>query len=177
MSEAQDGSILAWLDGTTTYVSNPNGIIYANSNSKQMFQSIKSAYIIFDNFDTSKVTTFYQAFHTLSNVKELDFSTLSFDNVTDFSYCGNSYKTKYNFLGLYAPKLTNIGGLLYGHNTNVQSYIDFRTINLRNCTGWSYLNGSPTDHTFYVDDEESQSLITEHFSSSNTVIVGAPTES
>ena len=176
VSEAQDGSILAWLDGTTTYVSNPNGIIYANATSTQMFQNVITSYIIFDNFDTSKVTTFYQAFHSMS-AKEIDFSTLSFDNVTDFSYCGNSSATKYNFLGLYAPKITNIGGLLYSHSATAQSYIDFRTINLRNCTGWSYLSSAPTKHTFYVDDTESQSLIAKHFHSSNTVIVGMPMES
>jgi uncharacterized repeat protein (TIGR02543 family) len=178
VSEAQDGSIVAWLDGTTTYVSNPTGIIYANSNSNQMFQNVNSAYIIFDNFDTSKVTTFYQAFHSIGNMKEIDFSTLSFDNVTNFAYCGNSNSTKYNFLGLYAPKLTDIGGFLYGHTAAASTYIiDFRTINLRNCTGWGYFSIAPAYHTFYVDDTESQSILTEHLLSTNTVIVGAPTES
>ena len=177
VSEAQDGSIVAWLDGTTTYVSNPNGIIYANSDSSHMFQNVNSAYIIFDNFDTSKVTKFYQAFHSIGNVKELDFSTLSFDNVTDFSFCGNSSPTKYNFLGLYTPKLTDISGFLYGHSATAQSYIDFRTINLRNCTDWDYFYTAPVYHTFYVDDTESLSILTEHLVSSNTVIVGVPTES
>lgn len=175
VSEAQDGSIVAWLDGTTTYVSNPNGIIYANSDSSHMFQGTGLSYIIFNNLDTSNVKTFYQAFHTLE-VKELDLSMLSFDNATDLSYCGNSYSTKYNFLGLYAPKLTSISGFLYGHAGSIQSYVDMRTINLRNCTGWSYLDGSPKNDTFYVDDAESQTLIVNHFNSSNTVIVGAPTE-
>lgn len=141
-----------------------------------MFQGVNSAYIIFDNFDTSKVTTFYQAFHSISNVKELDLSTLSFDNVTNFAYCGNSSWTKYNFLGLYTPKLTDIGGFLYSHAFTTQSYVDMRTINLRNCTKWTYLSSSPRNNTFYVDDTESKLLITTNFHSTTTVIIGAPTE-
>ena len=93
VSEAQDGSILAYMDGTTMKVSPKaeGATIYANEDCYNMFQTKEYVNesnitsIKFDNFNTSKVTNMEMMFYGCYKVKELDISTFNTSHVTNMS--------------------------------------------------------------------------------------------
>lgn len=104
VSQAQDGSIVAWYEKEDTddngssyhfYIStqDPNVTLYANPDSSFMFAVDKHlTEINFDNFDTSKVTNMKGMFafddgdRGYSKLKTLDLSGFDTSNVTDMSY-------------------------------------------------------------------------------------------
>ena len=86
VSEAQDGSILAYMDGTTMKVSPKvkGATIYANSVCSNMFEpKTNLASIEFNNFDTSKVTDMRYMFYGCSSLTTLDVSNFDTSNVVD----------------------------------------------------------------------------------------------
>ena len=96
VSANQDGSILAWMEGTTTYVSPKyeGATIMANSNCTSMFAKKRNLTSIeFNNFNTSNVTKMNGMFSDCSALTSLDVSNFDTSNVTDmssmFMYCSS----------------------------------------------------------------------------------------
>lgn len=89
VSEAQNGTIMAWMDGTTYKVSTQrDGVdIIANTSCRMMFynkSNLKS--IDVEHLDTSKTENMYGMFAYSYNLEELDLSSLSTGNVTNMGY-------------------------------------------------------------------------------------------
>lgn len=88
VSEAQDGSVVAWIDGTTYKVSTQrNGIkVSSNPNSSGMFRGKRNlSSFVFDNLDTSTVEDMSTMFYQCSGLKTLDLSNFNTSNVTNMS--------------------------------------------------------------------------------------------
>ena len=87
VSEAGDGSVLAWMDNGNLYVA-ADGAIAPNSNASyllQYFANLKT--IDFGNcFDTSNVTDMHSMFAGCSSLTSLDLSGFDTSNVTYMSY-------------------------------------------------------------------------------------------
>ena len=87
VSEAGDGSVLAWMDNGNLYVA-ADGAIAPNSNASyllQYFANLKT--IDFRNcFDTSNVTDMHSMFAGCSSLTSLDLSGFDTSNVTYMSY-------------------------------------------------------------------------------------------
>ena len=94
VSEAGDGSVLAWMDNGNLYVA-ADGAIAPNSNASyllQYFANLKT--IDFGNcFDTSNVTDMHSMFAGCSSLTDLDLSCFETSAVTDmyamFRNCGS----------------------------------------------------------------------------------------
>ena len=94
MSDAGDGSILAWMSGNNLYVAS-NGKIAPNPNASNMFRRfINLKAINFgDNFDTSNVTNMTNMFYNCRSLTDLDLSCFNTSKVTNmfqmFAGCEN----------------------------------------------------------------------------------------
>ena len=88
VSANQDGSILAWMEGTTMYVSPKyeGATIMANSNCTSMFAEKRNLTSIeLNNFNTSKVTTMQSMFYNCEKITDLDVSNFNTSNVTNMT--------------------------------------------------------------------------------------------
>lgn len=88
VSEAQDNSIVAWMDGSTYKVSTQrNGVkALSNTNSLGMFRGKGNlTSIVFDNLDTSIAEDMSAMFYQCSGLKTLDLSNFNTSNVTNMS--------------------------------------------------------------------------------------------
>ena len=97
VSSNKDGSIIAWNEGTTMYVSpsEEGNIIYANSSCYSMFNTLgirlgsgtnaKIETIKFENFNTSNVTDMTMMFGGCPNLKSLDLESFNTSNVTNMT--------------------------------------------------------------------------------------------
>ena len=94
MSDAGDGSILAWMSGNNLYVAS-NGKIAPNPDASNMFRRfINLKAINFgDNFDTSNVTSMANMFSSCRSLTNLDLSCFNTSKVTNmfqmFDGCEN----------------------------------------------------------------------------------------
>ena len=94
VSEAGDGSVLAWMDNGNLYVA-ADGAIAPNSNASCLLQAFANLKTIdFGNcFDTSNVTDMHSMFAGCSSLTDLDLSCFETSAVTDmygvFSSCGS----------------------------------------------------------------------------------------
>ena len=94
VSEAGDGSVLAWMDNGDLYVA-ADGAIAPNSNASCLLQAFANLKTIdFGNcFDTSNVTDMHSMFAGCSSLTDLDLSCFETSAVTDmygvFSSCGS----------------------------------------------------------------------------------------
>ena len=87
VSEAGDGSVLAWMDNGNLYVA-ADGAIAPNSNASCLLQAFANLKTIdFGNcFDTSNVTDMHSMFAGCSSLTSLDLSGFDTSNVTYMSY-------------------------------------------------------------------------------------------
>ena len=87
VSEAGDGSVLAWMDNGNLYVA-ADGAIAPNSNASCLLQAFANLKTIdFGNcFDTSNVTDMHSMFTGCSSLTSLDLSGFDTSNVTYMSY-------------------------------------------------------------------------------------------
>ena len=87
VSEAGDGSVLAWMDNGNLYVA-ADGAIAPNSNASCLLQDFANLKTIdFGNcFDTSNVTDMHSMFAGCSSLTSLDLSGFDTSNVTYMSY-------------------------------------------------------------------------------------------
>ena len=94
VSEAGDGSVLAWMDNGNLYVA-ADGAIAPNSNASYLLQDFANLKTIdFGNcFDTSNVTDMHSMFDGCSSLTDLDLSCFETSAVTDmyamFRNCGS----------------------------------------------------------------------------------------
>ena len=119
VSEAQDNSIVAWMDGSTYKVSTQiNGVkALSNPDSSYMF-SQKSALKGFDfsYFDTSLSNNMGYMFYKSTGLTSVDVSSFITDNVTNMDYMfGSDDKS-------YGMKLTSI---TFGENFNTSNVTSF----------------------------------------------------
>ena len=119
VSEAQDNSIVAWLDGTAYKVSTQRDGVkaFANPDSSYMF-SQKSALKGFDfsYFDTSLSNNMGYMFYKSTGLTSVDVSSFITDNVTNMDYMfGSDDKS-------YGMKLTSI---TFGENFNTSNVTSF----------------------------------------------------
>ena len=85
VDEDGDGGVVAWMDGTTMYVSTQkNGIkVEANKNSYSMFYECENLTTLdVSNFNTSNVTDMSNMFWNCNNLTTLDVSNFNTSNVT-----------------------------------------------------------------------------------------------
>lgn len=106
VSEAKDGSIKARISGNVLYVE-ANGEIFANKNCGQMFHNLGSGgisgvldKIIFNNFNTSKVTDMSWMFNNCELLTSIDVSNFNTSKVTDMSNMLQSCESLTNIKGL-----------------------------------------------------------------------------
>lgn len=117
-SEAQDGSIIGWLDGDTYYISSGSSDIKikAGADASEMFYDFYSESplktIDLSNLDTSSATTMYKIFAGLVNLTEIKFGD-KFDtsNVTDMSwmFIGCTSLTSLDLSNFDFSKVTSMG--------------------------------------------------------------------
>ena len=121
VSEAADGSVMAWVEGTTMYVASMNGeMIYANPNCDNMFQNkYMLTYIGMENFSTVNMLHgkgFFEGCTSLAiDINDFDFSNLrSLERLftacswlTEFTIPSTIEKIDYNAFS-YCMKLTSI---------------------------------------------------------------------
>lgn len=84
----EDGDVVAWLDGTTMYVStqNSDAKVEANSDSKNMFYFCSNLTTLdLSNFDTSNITDMSYMFGFCSALTTLDVSKWDTSNVVDMN--------------------------------------------------------------------------------------------
>ena len=86
MSDAGDGSILAWMSGNNLYVAS-NGKIAPNPNASNMFgRFVNLKEINFGrNFDTSNVTNMSRMFSNCQSITSLDLSCFNTSKVTNMT--------------------------------------------------------------------------------------------
>ena len=107
VSEAKDGSIKARISGNVLYVE-ANGEIFANEDCRRMFHNLGSGgidgrllnKIIFNNFNTSKVTDMSWMFNNCEKLTSLDVSNFNTSKVTDMSNMLQSCESLTNIKGL-----------------------------------------------------------------------------
>lgn len=85
VSDQQDGSVLAWVDDFTLYVTTIDGkTLYANEDSEGMFSYLRSLEEVkFDNFDISKTKDLSSMFRGCKALTSVDFTNLDTSNVTN----------------------------------------------------------------------------------------------
>ena len=86
VSAAHDGSILAWVEGSTLYVG-ADGKVSPNENAACLFAGFENLVNIdfADSFDTSNVTDMDRMFIACISLTSLDVSSFDTSNVTDMS--------------------------------------------------------------------------------------------
>lgn len=102
LSEAHDGSIVGWLDGTTfnvTSVDNGN-IVFHKDCSKMFYQNSNLTSITFNGIDTSYTKNMSYMFSECNGLTTLDLSSFNTPNLTDISYmfANNTGIKEINFL-------------------------------------------------------------------------------
>ena len=116
VSEAGDGSVLAWMDNSNLYVAS-DGEIAPNSHASWIFQDFVNLKAIdFGNcFVTSNVTDMNNMFSYCSSLTELDLSNFDTSNVTDmrgmFDNCGNL--TSLDLSNFDTSNVTDMNSMFY----------------------------------------------------------------
>ncbi len=116
VSEAEDGSVLAWMDNSNLYVAS-DGEIAPNSHASWIFQNFVNLKAIdFGNcFVTSNVTDMSNMFSYCSSLTELDLSNFDTSNVTNmrgmFDNCGNL--TSLDLSNFDTSNVTDMNSMFY----------------------------------------------------------------
>ena len=116
VSEAGDGSVLAWMDNSNLYVAS-DGEIAPNSHASWIFQNFVNLKAIdFGNcFVTSNVTDMSNMFSYCSSLTELDLSNFDTSNVTNmrgmFDNCGNL--TSLDLSNFDTSNVTDMNSMFY----------------------------------------------------------------
>ena len=192
VSEAQDGSIKAYISGTVLTVSSESEIM-ANPNSNCMFLAFGNTgtgvnkvlnKIIFENFNTSQVTNMNGMFSMCCLIKNLDISNWDTSQVTDmanmFEHCQSltsldisnwkmSNVTDIHYMFYNCNSLTNldISGWDTGKVTNTsQMFQNCRLLQSLNLSNWD--TSSVTNMNYMFSDCNSlTNLDTTNFNTNN----------
>ena len=109
MSNAGDGSVLAWVNGTSLYVA-ADGTIAPNPNAACLFARFTNLRTIYfgDSFDTSNVTDMSRMFSNCHSLTSLDLSCFNTSKVTNMTqmFDGCSNLTYLDLSYFHAPSTT-----------------------------------------------------------------------
>lgn len=99
VSQNQDKSIYAWLDGANMYIAGNDGKVIANEDCSSMFSGMSGLKKIAFNgrFDTSETTNMWSMFRMDTSLSSLDVSTLDVSNVTDME---NLFENCYSLINI-----------------------------------------------------------------------------
>lgn len=125
VSEAKDGSVMAWYkdnDGNNLYelTIGGDGKVYGNPNSSYLFQYLTNLNNInLSNFDTSNVIVMSGMFQRDSNLKNLDLTNFNTSKVTDMGamFQGNSSLTDLNISSFNTSNVTNMYSMFHSNNS------------------------------------------------------------
>ncbi|MBR4407052.1 MAG: DUF285 domain-containing protein [Clostridia bacterium] len=171
-----EGSIRLFGNGTKAYILSPNKI-FANENLDKLFESsvvvnsgsngVPLTYtheineLIFDNFDTSKVTNTSYMFYDCSDLTSLDLSSFNTANVTDMSYMfyGCSGLTSLDLSNFNTANVTGMRSMF--QNCDRLTSLDLSSFNTSKVTDMSYMFNSCSNLTkIYVGDLWSTGAVT-----------------
>ena len=156
MSDAGDGSVLAWMSGNNLYVAS-NGKIAPNPNASNMFGWFVNLKAINfgDSFDTSNVTNMSYMFYNCRNLTNLDLSCFNTSKVTNMAYMfsGCSNLTSLNLTGFDTSNVTGMSCMFSrcGSLTSLDvggfdtSNVMQMSCMFNNCSGLTSLNLSSFD--------------------------------
>ena len=116
VSEAGDGSVLAWFRDGALSVAGDGGVL-APRDSRGLFANYTRVEAIRfnDSFDTSETTSMYAMFSMDSSLTALDVSQMNTANVTDMFAMFNACNAlvSLDVSGFDTSKVTNMGGMFY----------------------------------------------------------------
>ena len=118
-SEAQDGSVVGWLDGDTYYISSGSSDIKikANADASNMFSYCSRLTTLdLSNFDTSAVTDMSNMFSSCSSLTTLDLSNFDTSAVTNMGnmFNGCSSLTSLDLSNFDTSAVINMGFMFSG---------------------------------------------------------------
>ena len=135
--------------------------IFAPENSSSLFASVAYTSILFNNFDTSKVTTMNQMFSSCSSLETADISGFNTSKVTDMSYmfldCGKW--ASINVGNFNTAQVTNMNSMFMGcsaiSNLNLSKFNTSKVTNMgymfTSCSSLTSLNASSFDTSNVTD--------------------------
>ncbi len=136
VSEAKDGGIMAWMDGTTMYVSTQRSGFpaYANPDSQSMFNGKKSLISVDTaNLNTSYCENMMQMFFDCTSLKNIEVSRFDISNVTNISgmfYCCFALK-EINVSKWNVSNVTNMRMIFAGYNG------EMTLVSVGDLSGWN----------------------------------------
>ena len=156
VSEAQDGAVLAWLDGTKLYIGGKDGI-KANENSSLMFYDFPNLETITfgNNYNTSEVTNMSWMFANCAKLDNLDLSKFNTSNVTKMNQMFAGYtindvqtKTAFTALDLSSFDTSNVTSMqaMFFNCGNLVS-IDLSNFDTSNVTTMADMFNMPNDNS------------------------------
>lgn len=162
VSEAQDGSILAWLDGTTYYVASVDGgkIIAHPISGITFYQETKLTSVDFGNVDFSKVMTMTNMFYGCTSLTSIDVSMLDTGNVQSCAgmFQGCTKLGSVDLSSMDASKVSNISNMFYGCTSLTSASLPEMTDRLTsiayafyNCTKLANVNASALNTSNVTD--------------------------
>ena len=144
VSAAQDGSVLAWIENSssTFYITsnNPGTKVIANPISKGLFKDCQQITSVdFTNLDTSNVTDMAYMFYNCRRISTINFTNFDTSKVTDMSYmfyyCYNA-KT-FDLSNFNTENVTNMAYMFY-YCSGLTS-LNVNHFNTENVTNMSYM--------------------------------------
>ena len=123
VSEAQDESIIAYIDGSTLRVVSENGIL-ANPNCSIMFRHMKYiTNINFNNFNTSNVDNMSDMFYGCEYLTNIDLTNFNTSNVTDMNFMFNECYRLIEIKGIENFNTSNVDNMrnMFTHCNNLTS--------------------------------------------------------
>ena len=179
ISEAEDGSIISWLDGTTLYIASQDNI-FTNVDSSYLFSGMSYVETIeglelvntskttnmsymfeecsgssnLSSFDTSNVTDMSGMFKSCMFLRTLDLSNFNTSNVTNMSGMFGTCKSlaTLDLSNFNTSNVTNMSGMFEW--CRGLTSLDLTNFNTSNVTNMSYMfNSCSKLTTIYASDE------------------------
>ena len=153
ISEAEDGSIISWLDGTTLYIASQDNI-FTNVDSSYLFSGMSYVETIegLELVNTSKTTNMSYMFEECSGSSNL--SSFDTSNVTDMSGMFKScmFLRTLDLSNFNTSNVTNMSGMFEW--CRGLTSLDLTNFNTSNVTNMSYMfNSCSKLTTIYASDE------------------------
>lgn len=141
-SAAQDGSVMAYVNGTKLIIAgNGYGKVLANADSTSAFNAFTNvtSFTGLNKLDTSNVTNMQTMFNNLDNIQTLDLSSFNTSKVTNFYsiFGGNDKLTTLNLTGWDTSAAKDMGQMFYVCNalTTINGLSSFNTANVTDMSG------------------------------------------
>lgn len=147
VSEAKDGSVMAWMKKNSensslydVYIAGEGGVA-ANPNSSYIFYCFSALKEVngLENFKTDNVTSFYHTFEKCSALEKINLSSFNTSNVTNFNYmfCDCTSLIEVNLSNWNTSKATSMGYMF--KNCKILPEIDISSFETSNVTNMEHL--------------------------------------